>query len=300
MTTLAEFSETLRTQAIAHEAALAAGAAAKASAADAERRKDAERAASEALANRRAAEAVAEQQAATARNAQRAVTLRQLLADSEPDSLRAGLRGAIARREDARAALGDAEAEVARAREEVAAAQSAMDGYADLDAERDTRAVAAFRAGRLGEIDPELFAALAARDAATARLDAAQRAERVLAAVVGEAHAASLNADEAAVLAAAAMVAAEADRHAAALDEAEQRAAALRTVLMSADALWLTAPGVGAPIAMPLTDRQRRLLSNPPANTLARRDPAVEEVFKRHFATLLADPEASLGDLGPS
>jgi hypothetical protein len=283
MSAIEEFSEKLRTQAIAHEAALAAGAAVKASAADAERRKDTERVASEALANGRAEEAVAEQAAVTARNAQRAVALRQLLANSKPDSLGAGLRVAIARRENARDTLGDARAEAERAREEVAAAQSVVDGYAGLDAERDTRAVAAFRAGSLGEDDPDLLATLAARDAATARLDAAQRAERVLSAAVGEAHAASLNADEAAVLAATAVVASEADRYAAALEEAEQRAAVLRTVLMSADGLWLTAPGVGAPIALPLTDRQRRLLSNPPANTLARRDPAIVEAFKGHF-----------------
>ncbi len=173
------------------------------------------------------------------------------------------------------------------------AARTELDGYADLDARQDAAAVVALRAGNLGTLDPELSAAVTARDAATTRLDAAQRAERVLAAAVGETHVALLNAADPVVAVAAALVLKQGDAVAAELDEAEQRAAKLRSRLGSINGLWLAAPGVGA-MALPGTDRMRRLMSNQPANTLAQPDGTTAEAFRKHFAALLADPDARL------
>jgi hypothetical protein len=79
-----------------------------------------------------------------------------------------------------------------------------------------------------------------------------------------------------------------------ALEEAEARAAALRTQLLSASALWFSAPGVTAPIPAPATERTKRLLSRPPPGALSAPDKAIALALQGYFAALLADPDASL------
>ncbi len=231
--------------------------------------------------------------ALTRRSHNRAQTVLRLATAGTADSLRADLRIASAHRDSAAAAHRDAEAELARARQTVVDTVVELATFHDLDAERDAAAAAAFRAGTLGTADPVIAEKVAAQGAATARLDAAQRAEKVVAAALGETHAALLNASERVEVLAAALVVVQADAFAAALEEIEQRAATLRTRLLSAANLWLTAPGM-APYAMPATDRMRRLISNPAANSLAKPDGKTAEAFRKHFAALLADPDASL------
>jgi hypothetical protein len=204
--------------------------------------------------------------------ANRAAAVLRLVAAGTTDSLRNDLRLAIGHRDSAAAVHREAEAELARARQAVMDAVVELDGYASLDAERDAAAAAAFKAGTLGTTDPVIAEKVAAHDAATACLDAAQRAEKVLAA---------------------ALVVAQADAFAAALEDVEQRAATLRTRLLSAAALWLVSPGTTA-YAMPATERMRRLITNKPANALAQADGKVTEGFRTHFRELLTDPDASL------
>ncbi len=229
----------------------------------------------------------------TRSNYNRAQAVLRLVTTGTVDSLRIELGTAITHRNSAAAAHREAEAELARARQAVVDTVVELATFGDLDAERDAAAAAAFRAGTLGTTDPVVAEKVAAQEAATARLDAAQRAEKVLAAALGETHAALLNASERVEVLAAALVVVQADAFAAALEEVEQRAAHLRTRLLSAANLWLTAPGM-APYAMPATDRMRRLMSNQPANVLAQPDGKVGEGFRTHFRELLADPDASL------
>ncbi|MGA3404010.1 MAG: hypothetical protein ABSC95_32785 [Acetobacteraceae bacterium] len=229
----------------------------------------------------------------TRRNHNRAADVLRRVANGTMDSLRADLRTAIAGRDAAATAHRDAEAELTKARQAGVDARTELDGYADLDARQDAAAVTSLRLGNLGTLDPDLSAALAARDAATARLDAAQRAERVLAAAVGETHAALLNASDTVATVAAALVLKQGDAVAAELEEVEQRAARLRSRLQSLNGLWLAAPGAGV-LALPGTDRMRRLLTNPPANSLAQADGSTAEALRKHFAGLLTDADTIL------
>ncbi len=234
----------------------------------------------------------------TRRNHNRAADILRRVAAGTMDSLRADLRTAIVDQDMATAAHREAEAELTKARRAAVAARTELDGYTDLDARQDAAAVISLRTGTLGTLDPELSAALAARDAATTRLDAAQRAERVLAAALGEAHAALLNASDAVATVAAALVLKQGDASAAELEEVEQRAAKLRSRLQSLNGLWLAAPGAGV-LPLPGTDRMRRLLTNPPANTLAQPDGSTAEAFRKHFAALLTDSDARLAGEAP-
>jgi hypothetical protein len=294
-----ELDAQLRAGAIRHETALAAAyAQAEAEAADA-RRATAERSSTDAAAEKRMIEQVADVKAAAERNAARLPVLRQLIASGTPESLRDDLRAAIKAKDTAHVAHEAADAEIARARAAMAEARASLERFGDLDAQRDAHAVAALRAGTLGADDPELTAALAMRDAAKARLADAERAERVLSVAAGDAQAAARLAAEAVETAAAALVVAETDALAGALEEVEARAATLRTLLVSVESLWFSAPGMWAPIQAPLTDRQRRLLTNPPANVVVVKNPGVTAAFRDYFGRLLADSEAGLsGTLG--
>jgi hypothetical protein len=201
------------------------------------------------------------------------------------------LRTAIAQRDVADAAHWNAEAELSACRTTIAEIENTLSDLTEGEDEKTDRAQDNFRAGQLGtgtNFDAELD-----REVEQLRLDDARRAERVLAAAVGEAHALLLNARERVEGTAAALVVMQIDTFAAALEETEQRAAKLRTLLLSVGSTWLTAPGM-VPLPLQATERMRRLAMAPPANATATTDRAITAAFLKHFAELLTDPDASL------
>jgi len=225
----------------------------------------------------------------------RASRVRHLLAGATPDALRADLRAAIAAREAAEAAHREAEEDLSSCRETVAAIEAALECLTEDDDDKDARAVSNFRSGRLGagvDFNMELD-----RGAEEARLDDARRAERVLAAAVGEAHAIAMNAKESVEVIAAALVTVQIDAFAEELERAEARAATLRTLLLSGGNAALVAPGV-TPIPGQATARMRRLAMEGSANARVVLDQKIVAVFQKHFAALLEDPEASLATMG--
>lgn len=237
------------------------------------------------------------QQAAIARSRAIAANVRKLIETGTPDSLRNELRRAHEGRDAVLRVMVNAEEDLARAQQALADARAEVSAFAALDDELDAAALAAFRAGTLGEAPPpELGAKLSARDAARGRLDAAERVDRKLTASLAEATiAAGARAEEVETLAAA-LVGALVDRVAGALEEAEERAANLRGIVKSLAEAWLAAPGATAAQPMPLTDRARRLLTNPPANARAAIDKAIGEAFRAHFVALLTDADATLAN----
>jgi len=221
----------------------------------------------------------------------RAWRVQQLLRDGTPDSIRAALRAAITARTAAETAHRAAEAEVASARKTIIEINERIASMTEDDAELDERAVRNWRGGNLGHgPDADMFLN---REVETLRLADAQRAERVLAAALGEAHALLLNARETVEVTAAALVTVQIDAFAAALEEAEARTASLRTLLLSGGHATLVAPGL-TPIPPQVTARMRRLAMDGPANARAVPDPKLTAAFQRHFGALLVDPEASL------
>lgn len=105
------------------------------------------------------------------------------------------------------------------------------------------------------------------------------------------------NCKEQAELLAGALLAAQLDTFATALQEAEARAATLRSLLLATNGLWLGAPNA-ARLQLPATARLLALLQEPPANARAVADQAMAGVFREHYAALLSDPDASLAAAG--
>jgi hypothetical protein len=219
----------------------------------------------------------------------------RLLTTGTVESLRADLRTAIAARDAADVRHGEANAELSACRTTIASIEDKLAVLTEDDEDKAARAFSNWRSGQLGaghDYDMELD-----REAESVRLDDARRAADVLSANVGEAHADLLNCKVEAQALAAALVTAQVDVFAAALEEAEQRAATLRTLLLSGGDTWFTAPGMTAPIKPQATDQMRRLAMGQPANALAVADKTVTAAFQRHFVELLTDADAPLAAL---
>jgi hypothetical protein len=156
------------------------------------------------------------------------------------------------------------------------------------DEDKAARAISNWRSGQLGAGHDWIAGPK------SVRLDDAKRAARVLVEAVGDAHADLMNSRQEIEALAAALVTLQIDADAAELAEVEQRAAILRTRLLSAGNTWFTAPGMTAPIKPQATERMRRLAMGQPANALAAADKGITAALQRHFVELLQNADASL------